>query len=261
LKEGGTMNRFALFVLFALSPGCACYVVDPGNRGVKVTLGEVSPGLLPEGFGTKSPWSSVHEVSVRQRAEGLKSACFSSDLQQVNITLRVLFRVPDSAVIPIFREYAGDPFVSLVTPRVQEALKEVTAMSSAEGIVKGREAVKFKALAAAKAKIGNLIVLEDLVIENIDLSNELEHAIEAKMVQEQEASKAHFIQQKAEIEAQTAVVRAKGEAEAIHIRGEALKATPSFIELQIVEKWDGKSPLVVGSSGSPISTILPLGKP
>jgi prohibitin 2 len=109
-------------------------------------------------------------------------------------------------------------------------------------------------------KIGDILVIEDLVIQNINLSKELEAAIEAKMVQEQEAAKAKFIQQKAEIEANTAVIRAKGEAQAIQVRGQALRNNPALIQLQIVEKWDGKAPLVVGGGGSGSNIILPLGK-
>ena len=145
--------------------------------------------------------------------------------------------------------------------RLQEALKEVTALQSAEQIVRRREDVKNRTLAGAKEKVAGLLVIEDLVIENITLSKELESAIEAKMVQEQEAAKSRFTQQKAQIEADTAIIKAKGEAEAIRIRGEALRDTPGLIQLQIVEKWDGKAPLVIGGSGdesSGTSFILPL---
>ena len=131
-------------------------------------------------------------------------------------------------------------------------------MQSAEQIVKNREEIKTKALAGARLKVGNLLVIEDLVIQNIDLTKDLETAIEAKMVQEQEAAKAKFTQQKAQIEADTVVIKAKGDAESIRIRGEALKQTPAFIDLQIVEKWDGKAPLVVNGGGSSANILLPL---
>jgi prohibitin 2 len=101
------------------------------------------------------------------------------------------------------------------------------------------------------------------VIQDVSLSKELESAIEAKMVQEQEAAKAKFIQQKAEIEANTAIIKAKGEAEAIRVRGRALQESPGLVQLQIVEKWNGISPLVVGggqgSQGANI--LLPIGSP
>jgi prohibitin 2 len=177
--------------------------------------------------------------------------------------LRVLYRVPEASVVKIYQGYAGDPFDSLIAPRVQEALKEVSALQSAEQIVKNREEIKSKALAGARQKVGDLLVIEDLVIQNIDLTKELETAIEAKMVQEQEAAKAKFTQQKAQIEADTVVIKAKGDAESIRIRGEALKQNPAFVDLQIVEKWDGKAPLVInsGSGGSGTSSaniLLPL---
>ena len=103
-----------------------------------------------------------------------------------------------------------------------------------------------------------MLVIEDLVIQDVSLSKELESAIEAKMVQEQEAAKAKFIQQKAEIEANTAIIKAKGEAEAIRVRGRALQESPGLVQLQIVEKWNGVSPLVIGAGGSGANILLPI---
>jgi prohibitin 2 len=244
-------------IIIALST--SSYVVQPGDRGVEVTLGKVSPVFKPQGFGFKTPFiTTIVPVTIRQQTRDLKAPCYSSDLQQVSMDLRVLYRVPEASVVQIYQGYAGDPFESLIAPRVQEALKEVTAMQSAEQIVKNREDIKDKALAATRTKIGSMLIVEDLVIENIDLSKELENAIEAKMVQEQEAAKAKFTQQKAQIEADTVVIKAKGDAESIRIRGEALKQTPAFIDLQIVEKWDGKAPLYVGgANGGGVNMLLP----
>jgi prohibitin 2 len=49
-----------------------------------------------------------------------------------------------------------------------------------------------------------------------------------------------------QIEADTAIIRAKGEAESIMIRGDALKKNPAFVDLQIVDKWDGITPAIIG---------------
>ena len=247
-----------LCVLAAFTPGCGCTTVDPGNRGVQVTMGEVNPTPLGEGFHWVNVVSSVTEVSVRQNTAETKADTFSSDLQHVEVNLKVLYRVPEASVVPIFQKYAGNPFDTLITPRVQESLKEVTAVLTAEQIAKSREEVKQQALALTRKKVGEILVIEDLVIENVTLSPELQRAIEAKMVQQQEAAKAEFTKQKAAIEAETAVVRAKGEAEAFRIRGDALRANPKVIEMQMVEKWDGKAPLVVGGNSNGSNMILPL---
>jgi prohibitin 2 len=245
-----------LAVVIIIMASAGTYVVQPGYRGVEVTMGSVSPAFKPDGFGLKAPFlTSITPISVRQQTAQDKAECYSSDLQQIHIELRVLFRVPESSVVKLFRGYDGDVFQSLVAPRVHEALKEVVASQSAEQVVKNREQIKARSLELAKKKVGTLLVVEDIVIQNIELTKELEHAIEAKMVQEQEASKSKYLQQRAQIEADTAVIKAKGEAESIRIRGDALKQNPAFVDLQIVDKWDGITPLVIGGGGN---LLMPL---
>lgn len=237
-----------LFIFCAvIMASSGTFVVKPGYRGVEVTMGKVSPAYKPEGFGLKAPLiTSITQISIRQQTAEDKAECYSADLQQITVDLKVLFRVPESSVVKLFQEYYGDPFLSLVAPRVQEALKEVAALQSAEQIVKNRETIKTRSLEIARRKLGTLLVIEDIVIQNIALTKELEHAIEAKMVQEQEASKSKYLQQRVQIEADTAVIRAKGEAESIMIRGDALKKNPAFVDLQIVDKWDGIAPVIIG---------------
>ena len=241
---------FVLVVLVFLFSGT--YIVQPGTRGVAVTLGKVSPEFKNEGFGFKTPFlTTIHRMSVRQRTSAMPAECYSSDLQQVRMEVQALYRVPERSVVTIFPQYAGAPFDNLIAPRIQEAIKEVAATHSAEQIVKRREEVKLRALDLARKKIGtNFLEVVDLVLYNLTLSPELEQAIELKMVQEQEAAKARFTQLKAQIEADTAIIRAKGEAEAIEVRGLALRANPAFIQLEMVQNWNGRSPIVVGSEGA-----------
>ncbi len=250
-----------VFVLL-IAAAASTYVVEPGTRGIKVTLGKAQAGFLPEGFGTKTPFiTTIVEVKVRQQTKPVSATCFSSDLQQLVLELRVLYRVPERSVVEIFKQYAGDPFDSLIAPRVQEALKEVTALQTAEHVVKHREAVKQKALAAARKKIGDILWVEDIVLRDIHLSAELERAIEAKMVAEQQAAQARFTQVQTQVEAATAIISARGEAEAIKVRGDALRMNPAFLRLKLVERWNGASPQVVpvDPQGSAAGLLLPLG--
>ena len=101
-------------------------------------------------------------------------------------------------------------------------------------------------------------IVEDIVVEDIALTRELKSAIEQKMVQEQEAARARFAQQQAEVEASTAVIKAKGEAQSINLRGKALMENPSVLDLQVVEKWDGIVPMVVGPHAAGANVLLPL---
>lgn len=250
----------AALLVVVLFASTATYVVQPGFRGVAVTLGTVSPTFKPEGFGLKQPFiTRIIPLSVRQQTRPMQAECYSSDLQQVKTEVHVLYRIPEHSVVKVFQQYAGDPFESLIAPRVQEALKEVAATQSAELIVKNREQVKNRALDLARRKIGtNFLDVADIVLYSISLSPELETAIEMKMVQEQEAEKAKFTQLKAQIEAETAIIRARGEAEAIQVRGQSLRSNPEFIKLQILQNWNGRSPLIVGAAGSGANLLMSL---
>jgi len=236
-----------LIFVVILMASSGTYVIHPGYRGVEVTMGKVTPVPKKEGFGFKMPLiTRVEPVSIRQQTAEDQAECYSADLQQIHIELRVLYRIPESSVVKLYQGYDGEPFQSLVAPRIHEALKEVAALQSAEQIVKNREQIKTRALDLAKQKLAALLIIEDIVIQNIRLTKELEHAIEAKMVQEQEAQRSKFVQQRAQIEADTAVIKA---------RGEALKDNPTFVELQVVDRWDGIAPLIIGSANS---VVMPL---
>lgn len=241
----------------------ATAVVEPGNRGVRVTLGKVSPDFEQEGFLIKPPFiTSIHQVSIRQQTEELHTECYSADLQQVKVDLRILYRVPEGSVVTLFQSYQGDPFATLVAPRVVEALKEVASTQSAEMIVQNREKIKIDTLALTRSKIGEkpgggpLLIIEDIALSDLTLSPELNAAIEQKMTQRQEAERAKFVQKQAEIEAETMIIKARGEGESFQIRGKALRDNPAFVRWQIVDKWDGVSPLIVGGNAESGTQVM-----
>jgi prohibitin 2 len=251
----------AILLLVAIIGGAsATYIVPPGHRGVYVNLGTVSPDFRPEGFGFKTPFiANVLPISIKQRTARMDAPVISKDLQEVRTGLKVLYRIPESSVVEIYQKYKGDPFISLIRPRVDEAIKEVTKEHTAQEIVQERATIKERTLASARSKVGHLLTLVDIVVEDISLSPNLEAAIERKMVQEQEANKAVFEQQKAQIDADIAVIRAKGEAESIRIRGEALAQNPESIDLEVINKWNGITPRVVGGGAGGAEMLLPLG--
>jgi len=250
---------FVVVVLIVLlAAPSSFYVVDPGERGVKVTLGDMSNDFVPPGFGFRMPFmTTIRRVNVQQDTREVSADCFSSDLQQIDVRLKVLYRIPETSVVRVLRDYAGNPFEKLILPRVQEATKEVTALKSAADIVKMREQIKAAALDASRTKVGDILIIEDLVIEDVKLSKELEQAIEAKMVQQQEAEKAVFRMQQAKTDAETLIIKAHADAESIRIQGEALEKAPKLVELKTVEKWNGVAPQVVGGGSNILLPIKP----
>jgi regulator of protease activity HflC (stomatin/prohibitin superfamily) len=118
--------------------------------------------------------------------------------------------------------------------------------------------VRQKALAGLREKIGNLTEINDVVIQNIDLSTKVEEAIEDKMVKQQHAEAKTFEQKIADADAKIAMTKADGEAYSIKAVSEALKQSPNMVALEAVKKWSGfgLTTLVIG--GGAATPVIPL---
>jgi len=236
-------------LVIAIGGIMSCSTVPAGHKGVLTTFGKVHGDVEPEGLVIKAPWTRVHDVSIQQVTVTSKTGCYSSDQQQLEVSYAVLYRIPETKVVSIFREYPGDPFAVLIKPRIEECLKQVMSTMRAEDSITKRGHVKDETLLKLNAVLGDLITINDLSITNIDLSSELEKAIERKQVAEQQALAMNYELQRAKKAAEIKIVDATAEAEAITIRGEALNKSPSVVMLNAIEKWNGIAPatLVVGS--------------
>jgi len=113
------------------------HIVPPGHRGIRVFLGKVSVDEAPEGLALKWPLlETIYDFPLKQIKMDGKAASFSSDLQTIDVSYAVMYRVPESQVVTLFQQYRGDPYQTLIEPRVQEIIKQVTALSRAEDLVK-----------------------------------------------------------------------------------------------------------------------------
>lgn len=231
-------------------------IVDVGHRGVYVSMGSMSNDLLGEGFHLKAPWATIHKIEVKQVTIVGNTQCFSKDLQTVKATYSCMYAIPQDKVLTLFQKYSGDPFESLVKPRIEEAIKLAASTLTAESIVKQREQVKANALEEVKKQLEGLVLVSDLPITNIDLTDMLEKAIEGKQVAEQKALAKEYELQAANKDAEISIAKARGEAEAIRITGESLANSPNVILMEAVKKWDGKAPdSLVLPNGSVFPTV------
>ncbi len=251
------VDIIALF--FAIIALTSWKIVSPGNRGISVTLATVKPYALAEGVHFKMPLiETINEVSVQQKTLSGTTTCFSSDIQTIHIKYSVMYRIPEGKVVELFLKYQGDPYTSLVEPRINDSLKQVVAKLTAEEIIKKRELIRTEVVEKLHASLKELVIVDDFPITNIDLTDLLEKAIEQKQVMEQQAKAKEYELLKARKEAEITQVNAEAEAKAVKIKGDALRTSPEVISLEIAKRWDGKTPqsVVVGQGGANI--LLPL---
>ncbi len=241
----------AVIVVAVTVAGCFT-VVQPGHTGVVVTLGKVNTNVLQEGLHFKVPFvQTVVMIDNRISKLEVDTEAFSKDLQTVETTLAINYRVDTAKSYSIYKNIGQDYETVLVTPAVNEVLKAITAKYTAEESVTNRSLISEGLVSALNEKLNEIgLYVTDVNIINFDFSEAYITAIEEKQVAQQQLLKA-------ETEKQTAITNAEAEAEATRIKAEAEAAankalteslTPELIEYNKIQKWDGKLPQVTGSS-------------
>jgi regulator of protease activity HflC (stomatin/prohibitin superfamily) len=230
-------------------------VISAGHTGVQVTLGEVNPQPLTEGVHFVNPISVVRDIDVRMQKAELKGASAGTkDLQQVHTDIVINYRMSPQNLPHIYKEFGLDVDNKILGPAINDAFKAVTGHFTSEELITKRDVVSTEIFNHLKAKVAPFnIEVSNVSLVNFGFSQAYQAAIEAKVISAQQTAKAEQDLQRIKVEAASRVAQAKGEAEAIAIQAQAIQSNggQNYVQLQWIEKWDGKLPSTVlnGSNG------------
>ena len=234
-----------------LIANCLC-VVDAGHTGVVVTMGKVNDTVLQEGLHFKAPFiQQVVKIDNRITKLEVQTEAFSKDLQTVNTTLAINYRVDTAKSYSIYKNIGSDYEAVVVTPAVNEVLKAITALYTAEESVTNRTLISEGLVTGLNEKLNEAgLYVTDVNIINFDFSDAYVTAIEEKQVAQQQLLKA-------ETDKQTAITNAQAEAESLKIKAQAEAEANAIISASLsnelinynkIEKWNGVLPQVTGSN-------------
>lgn len=269
--QGWKMNPKQLIslvgVLFILG---SCYTSIPtGHTGVVTTFGNVENYTLEAGIHFKLPWQDTIKMDNRVQKNTQELACFSSDIQEVNMTYTVNYQISKQDAMTIYKTIGTNYFDTVIAPCISESVKIVTAKYSAEALVASRSQMAEEIESVLKNKLAQYhIELVGTSIENMDFTDAFTEAVEAKQVAQQNKLRA-------ETEAEQKVIEAKAEAEMKKVEADAdayelLKKaeaeaeanqkianslTEALIQYTYIENWDGKLPTIMNGSNG-MNTML-----
>lgn len=210
--------------------------IGTGKIAVMTRFGKVTGQELGEGFHFKSPFDRVNVYDIKVLKEETNAAAASKDLQDVKSTLVINYRLEAGKVSEIHRTVGVFYKEKLIDPAVQEVFKGATAKFDATQLITDRPAVKadaFNELVNRLSRYG--IIVQDLSITNFSFSPEFTNAIEAKQVAAQEAERAEFNLEKANLDAQSQ-------------NAQKTSLSPELLQKYAIDKWDGKMPEYLGGS-------------
>lgn len=259
--------------------------IDQGEVGVKLRWGEAVSTLKP-GFNIVIPFmESVVILKTRTQKRTYEPVnAYSKDIQAANNRISVNYSVDAGKAIEVYSRYGADFANIIIDPVIQKRFKEIFGKYDAREIVNLRDKLGVEVENNIRGNMPEGIVIEGVQIENIDFSDEYEHAIEGAAQAEAAVRKAHQELEQKKVDAEKVVVQAtadatarvtaaKAEADAIRLRGEAeaaalqakaasLRDNPGYVALTAAEKWDGKLPTTfVPGSSVPFVTIPRGGNP
>lgn len=225
----------------------SCSVIDPNERGIDVTLGQMQDIIIQPGLHFKAPFVThtrkfklepkTYEVTFSVGNDG----AITKDMQTVGATVAVRYVYDESRLKDIVTLYAnGTVIESAMRDNVKASLKETTGKYSIYDLVAQQNEITSEVANAMLTRMSNYpIAINQTTITNWDWSEDFDRQIKEtanrtqqvkqaeqeaniaaaqaqKKVKEAEANK-----QAAELDAQAAVAKAEGESKAKKIRADA----------------------------------------
>lgn len=214
-------------------------IVIPGIQSVvlydarlkEVTLAMPAPG-------TRQPGPSEEAITARSK-EGL----------EIGVDVTVQYRIKRSEAA-LLHQNVGPGYVdTLVVPQIRSKVRDAVGLFNAADLISTQRTQLEAAVTRELSEdLGaQHVELVSVLLRRIDIPQSVAKVIEEKQTAEQQVQVAENRRRQAEIDAQRAVVQAKGErdaailkaegeARAIQLRGEALRRSPEVIQLTVAEK-------------------------
>ncbi len=180
-----------LFFLVLLSNRIV-HTIGPGERGVvwsRFAGGTVLDRAYDEGVRLILPWDRMYVYNIRVQELHDSVVVLSSNGLPINVTYSTRYH-PFPGTLPTLHQRYGPDYANvLVAPEVVSALRVVLGNYRPEDIyARDEQGLLDEIFAALEANLANhYVVLQDVLIKELRLTDEIEGAINEKLVQEQNA--------------------------------------------------------------------------
>lgn len=257
----------------------SCSIIDPTERGVTITLGQVKEVLEP-GMHFKAPFVTrvktydITPIAYKKSLGIGVDGAITSDKQTIGVDYELYWKYKEDSVKEIAQKYSNkDAIYDPISTALKEIIKDEAGRISIAQFINDQTTISQKVANRLKERISYIPVeITQFSITNLDWSDDYDKAIRetARIAQEIERAKneaevaaanaqkkvkeAEAEAQAAEFSKKAAIAKAQGEAEAVKIEADAtayknLKVAQNLSvmqaqwkheeEMKRLEKWNG----------------------
>lgn len=233
-----------IFIILAWS----YFQVDTWSIWLVKRFWEVQNNIYEPWFNFKNPFlDRVVMMDVRNRKVEADASSASKDLQSVSTIIALNYSINKDKIISLYSTVGNNDNIEnvLIKPALQESIKASTSQYNASDLITKRELVKKEIEDNLRGKTESLwIKINQLNIVNFDFSEQFNQIVEQKVTAEQQALAEKNKLETVKYQAQQSIEQAKAEAEKIKIQAEAITKQwgAEYVQLQWINKWDGKLP-------------------
>lgn len=234
------------FILFCMS----FKIINAGEVGIKTRFGKIIGNQLNEGLSYKIPIiEKITKITVKVKKFEVDGTSASKDLQDVVINVAVNYKVLPNKATNIFRNVGTSYEETILAPAIQESVKAISALYTAQELITERQEVSTKMQEKLENKVEKYgLSIDNFNIINFNFSAAFNTAIEEKQVAEQKVATAQNALLKAKIEAEQKIVEAEASAKANQLMQQSL--TEGILTQRFIEKWNGILPVVNGTGNN-----------
>lgn len=257
--------------------GCSPSKVPVGNTAVIVNMMGNDKGVSPVEAGVGWKWLTWNEElflfpTFNQNFNIPAVAAQDKDGMKLTFPLGMTLRAKEGSAPLLFKTYrkgmeeiVGVNVPQIIRTSMNNAASKLTAEQmfgpGKEKFIKDveervREHFADKGIVIETLYINGDIGLPPMISDSISKKIEATQAAQRKVNELQGAiADAEKVVAQAEGDKQAAIKRAEGEAQALTIKGNALRQNPGVVELNAIDKWDGKLPTMMGAGAVPFINV------
>lgn len=238
------------------------YVVPSNTVGVKYSIFTgTSEETLPEGIGIKSPFDKVYTIdtTVKERTiDGVTGQ--TKDAQWLTMSINVKYQIDKANAFKVYKNYKtlDNLDLNLISNVAQRCIESVTTKYNVIDVLGEKRDEIYKEIEKLmKERLADEgVTFKMLTIKDTDAGEAIENAIQEEAVAKKAVETAEQLKAKAEIEAETKIIEAQGEADANAVKTKQL--TDKILAEMWINKWNGELPLVSGEGEGSIIDISAL---